>query len=214
MDVFNRKAMAAIGVAVAATTTLFAAPAQAAAAGQAQVLGEHNSIVRFTAAAGKANSLVITVSGRTVTLNDQVAIKPVKGCKAVKGDKTKVKCTTAVKPTEISVTLGSKNDRAHNTTSVPMVAEGGSGNDSLTGGSSHDRLFGGSGNDYLNGRGGHDAIDGGQGKDFIYGGNGNDYLTGGAGVDTIKGQAGQDTIIGGAGQDKISGGAGQDKIKQ
>ncbi|GLW33358.1 hypothetical protein Areg01_62960 [Actinoplanes regularis] len=48
------------------------------------MLGSHNSIVKFTAASGQAKSLVITISGRTVTLNDTVAIKAGKGCKAVK----------------------------------------------------------------------------------------------------------------------------------
>jgi Ca2+-binding RTX toxin-like protein len=214
MYLFNRKALTAIGVAAAATTTLLAAPAQAATTGKAQVLGEHQSIVTFTAAAGKANSLVITISGRTITLNDQVAIKPGKGCKAVKGDKTKVKCTTARKPTELSVVLGNKNDRVVNNTGVPLVAEGGSGNDALTGGTNRDRLFGGSGNDYLAGRAGNDAIDGGTGNDHIYGGKHNDWLHGDTGKDTIHGQAGNDTIIGGPGKDALTGGAGKDKVTQ
>ncbi|MFI7546802.1 calcium-binding protein [Actinoplanes sp. NPDC049599] len=230
MYLFNRKALAAIGVAVAATTTLLAAPAQAATTGTAQVLGEHNSVVRFTAAAGKANTLVITISGRTVTLNDRVAIKAGKGCKAVKGDRTKVRCTTARTPTELSVTLGNKNDRVTNKTGVPMVAEGGSGNDTLTGGSNRNRLFGGSGNDKLTGGARTDAIDGGKGNDTIYGGKGDDWLQGGVGNDTIYGgkgddwlqggvgndtiygQAGDDTLLGGPGKDKLSGGAGTDEI--
>ena len=213
MQLFNRKALVAIGVAVTATTTLFAAPTQAAAtAGLAQVLGEHQSIVRFTAASGQTNSLVITISGRTVTLNDRVTIKPGKGCTAVKGDRTKVRCTTSRKPTELSVTLGNKNDKAQNKTAVPMVAEGGSGKDTLSGGSNRDRLFGGTGNDNLSGGAALDAIDGGPGNDAIYGGTGNDWLQGDAGNDKIYGQAGNDTMSGGPGKDKIRGGAGSDKI--
>jgi Ca2+-binding RTX toxin-like protein len=212
MFLFRRKALAAIGIATTAATTLFASPAQAATVGKAQVLGTHNSIVEFTAAAGRSNSLVITISGRTVTLNDRVAIKAGKGCKAVKGDRTKVRCTTSRKPTELSVVLGNKNDKVYNKTGVLMVAEGGSGNDTLSGGSHRDRLFGGSGNDKLYGGAGIDAIDGESGNDYIVGGRGNDWLDGDVGADTIRGGYGNDAIAGGPGADTLIGQAGNDKI--
>jgi hypothetical protein len=38
--------------------------------------------------------VVITRSGNTITIDDRVAISAGKGCKKVKGDKTKVICTT------------------------------------------------------------------------------------------------------------------------
>ena len=107
---FNRKMLAMIGAAVATTSVFVASPAEAAAAGKAKVYGTHSSDIEFTAATGHANSLVITVSGRTVTLNDRYPIKAGKGCKAVKGDRTKVKCTTARKPASVTVLLGDRSD--------------------------------------------------------------------------------------------------------
>jgi hemolysin type calcium-binding protein len=198
MFMCNRKRLAVIGAAATAaftTTALFAAPVQAATVGSAQVVGKNNSIVRFTAAAGRSNSLVITISGRTVTLDDRVAVKPGQGCKAVKGDRTKVKCTTSRKPTELSVTLGDRNDKVYNRTSVWLVAEGGAGDDTLSGGSGRDRLFGGAGNDRVYGGAGADAIDGESGDDRIFGGSGNDWLHGGTGRDRISGGPGRDTVI-------------------
>src|SRR4051812_10869961 len=105
MFLINRKALAAIGATAAAvaTTALFAAPAQAATVGKAEVLGTNATIVQFTAGSGFKNSLVVTISGRTILLNDKVVIKAGKGCEAVEGDRTKVKCTTSAKPTELSV---------------------------------------------------------------------------------------------------------------
>src|SRR5688572_3920261 len=81
-----------------------AAPAQAAAAGVASAAG---TTVQYKAAAGKANQVVVTRSGRTITIDDKVAVRAGKGCKAVKGDKTKVRCTTTKAPTRVRVYLGS-----------------------------------------------------------------------------------------------------------
>ncbi|WP_285550944.1 calcium-binding protein [Actinoplanes regularis] len=198
MLMLNRKKLAAIGIAAAATTTFFASPAQAASAAKAEVVGKSGTVVRFAAAAGQVNSLTITISGRTITLDDKVAIKAGKGCKAVKGDKTKVKCTTTRKPTGLSVTLGDKNDQVYNETAVPLTANGGVGNDTV---------FGGKGNDTLTGGDGIDDVQGGGGNDTLRGGRGNDFVTGGRGKDRIYGEAGNDTLIGGDldGEDADSG---------
>ncbi|GGN73363.1 hypothetical protein GCM10010112_42610 [Actinoplanes lobatus] len=206
MNIFNRKALALIGATATAvaTSALFASAAQAATVGKAEVVGVHKSIVRFTAAAGQANSLTITISGRTVTLDDKVAIKAGKGCKAVKGDKTKVKCTTSRTPTELSILLGDRSDRVHNRTGVFMAADGGTGNDVLSGGSDSDRLIGGAGNDKLSGNGGNDAIDGEAGNDHLFGGAGKDWIYGGAGDDTLTGGAGRDELVGGPGVDRVT----------
>ena len=212
MFLFSRKALAGIGctAAAVASTALFAMPAQAASAGLAKVVG--SSAVQFNALLGKSNGLVVTISGRTVTLNDKVAIKAGKGCKAVKGDKTKVKCTTKKKTTKLSVALGDKNDSVTNKTSVYMLADGGSGNDTLTGGAGKDQLQGSAGNDKLYGKAGNDTIFGGSGNDYIGGGVGNDHVEAGAGVDKVFGDAGIDTIFGGAGKDRLVGGVGNDQI--
>jgi Ca2+-binding RTX toxin-like protein len=212
MFLFSRKALAGIGctAAAVASTALFAMPAQAASAGLAKVVG--SSTVQFNALLGKSNGLVITISGRTVTLNDKVAIKAGKGCKAVKGDKTKVKCKTSKKTTKISVALGDKNDSVSNKTSVYMLADGGSGNDTLTGGAGRDQLQGSAGNDKLYGKAGNDTIFGGSGNDYIGGGVGNDHIEASSGVDKVFGDAGVDTIFGGSGKDRLVGGVGNDQI--
>jgi Ca2+-binding RTX toxin-like protein len=233
----NRRKLAAIGIAAAATTAFFASPAQAASAAKAEVVGKNGTVVRFTAAAGQANSLVITISGRTITLNDTVAIKAGKGCKAVKGDKTKVKCTTTRKPTGLSVTLGDRNDFVDNNTAVALTADGGSGDDVVFGGTGKDTLRGGdgiddvqggSGNDTLRGGRGNDHVEGGPGKDRIYGESGHDDLIGGdldgeladsgdtiyggPGNDFLLGGYGDDTLYGNTGNDNLSGGAGKDTL--
>jgi Ca2+-binding RTX toxin-like protein len=212
MSLLHRKALAGIGLTAvaAASTALFAMPAQAASAGAAKVVG--SSTVQFNALLGKSNSLTITISGRTVTLNDKVAIKAGKGCKAVKGDKTKVKCTTKKKTTKLSVALGDKNDYVNNKTSVYMLADGGSGTDTLTGGSGKDQLQGGTGNDKLYGKGGADILFGGSGNDHIVGSTGNDKVDAGSGTDKAYGDAGNDELFGGTGKDRLVGGAGNDKI--
>jgi len=168
MSVPYRKLLAGAGgaAAVIACTALFSSPAQAASAASAKVVGA--STVEFTAAAGQANALVITISGRTVTLDDKVSIKAGAGCKAVSGDKTKVKCTTSKKTTKIIVNLGDKNDTVTNKTSVPMVADGGAGNDTLNGGSGKDTLKGGAGADTIKGGAGTDTIVGGPGDDKVH----------------------------------------------
>ena len=212
MSLFHRKALAGIGLTAvaAASTALFAMPAQAASAGAAKVVG--SSTVQFNALNGKSNALTITISGRTVTLNDKVAIKAGKGCKAVKGDKTKVKCTTAKKTTKFSVALGDKNDSVNNKTSVYMLADGGSGNDSLSGGTGKDQLQGGTGNDKLYGKGSADTLFGGSGNDYHTGGTNNDRIDAGSGTDTVYGESGNDEVIGGTGKDKIVGGTGNDTL--
>ncbi|MFC6566137.1 calcium-binding protein [Actinoplanes utahensis] len=233
MYLVNRRTLTAIGaaaVAVTAATTLFGAPAQAATVGRAEVVGARDTIVRFTAAGGQQNSLVITISGRVTTLDDRVAIKPGRGCKAVSGDRTKVRCTTTAKPTEYSISLGDRNDAVHNRTSSHLTVAGGAGNDILSGGSNRDRLFGEAGDDRIYGNGATDAVDGGDGHDRIFGGAGDDWLDGddghdivhgGAGNDTIyghfgnddlRGESGNDTINGGPGNDRINGGAGKNRI--
>jgi Ca2+-binding RTX toxin-like protein len=220
----NRRVLAAIGlaaVAVATTTTMFVSPAQAASTtGTANVISGTPG-VKFQAGKGASNSLVITVSGRTVTLDDRVAIKAGKGCVAVKGDKTKVKCTTSRKPTSLVVSLGDKADSVTNKTSVEMYADGGAGRDTLRGGSSGDTLAGGADTDKLYGGNGIDDLDGGSGNDslwgqaggdYMYGGTGNDYLSSGTGNDSVAGGPGIDRLFGEDGHDNLYGGDGNDYL--
>ncbi|GAB1689793.1 calcium-binding protein [Krasilnikovia sp. M28-CT-15] len=221
MSLLHRKVLAGIGTTAAAiaSTAFFSAPAQAASAGYAQVVG--SSTVQFNAQKGKANGLTLTIKGRTVTLDDKVALKAGKGCKAVKGDKTKVKCTTPKTTKTLNVSLGDKNDTVTNKTAVYLLVNGGSGNDTLNGGSGRDELQGGSGNDKLIGNGGNDRLygqsgadvaQGKAGNDLISGGTGNDALGGDSGNDEIVGESGNDALYGSTGNDTLVGGAGADKL--
>lgn len=227
MNIKYRRTLATLGLgsAVVASSALFAGPAQAATSGLARVSGTK---VVFQALMGKVNKVKVTISGRTVTIDDIAAISAGRGCKRV--DSTKVRCTTSAKTTLISVALGDKNDYVRNYTSVSMLAGGGAGKDTLIGGSgadelqgssSSDKLYGGGGDDtlygqssadYLSGGAGSDRIAGGAGNDKAYGGNGNDVIQGHTGVDTVDGGAGSDRIWGFSGNDKIAGGAGNDLL--
>ncbi|GAA0488484.1 hypothetical protein Ade02nite_72350 [Paractinoplanes deccanensis] len=221
MFLVNRKALRAIGIAAGAvaTTVLFTAPAQAATpAAKTQVNGAE---VGFVAATGQANSLVVTVSGRTITFDDKVAVKAGKGCKAVKGDKTKVRCTATRTPIQVNVFLGDKDDKVQNKSGVQMYAAGHAGKDTLVGGTGYDRLAGGTGNDLLYGKAGSDSLSGGPGHDYlddsagsnwISGGSGNDTVIAGYGNDLIYGDEGNDSLNGIAGNDRIWGGAGNDGL--
>ncbi|WP_433827698.1 calcium-binding protein [Actinoplanes sp. CA-015351] len=191
------------------SATLVGSPAQAATPATAKVSGR---TVLYTAAKGQQNKVVVTVSGRTVTIDDRVAIKAGKGCKKVKGDKTKVRCTTKKAPTWLDIYTGTRNDSIVNKTGIRMTADGGSGNDSITGGSAADYLSGGTGNDKIWGQGGNDYVTGNSGNDRLSGGNGNDTVFGNTGHDGVNGDNGRDLLGGGAGNDRFSGGAGDDVI--
>ncbi|MFD1365659.1 calcium-binding protein [Actinoplanes sichuanensis] len=227
----NRRTLSAIGataLAVVASPFLFSSPASAAGAGSAKVVGTNK--VQFTASAGSTNSLTITISGRTVTLDDRVAIKAGRGCKAVKGDRTKVRCITAKATTRLSASLGDRNDTLRNKTSVYLYATGGSGADTLIGGSGRDDFYGGTGgdrlygnnaSDHLFGESGADRIVGGEGPDKLWAGSGDDRIWGGPGWDFIVGEGGDDIVAAGddadyvygsAGHDTLYGGAGEDII--
>ncbi|MEV6602086.1 calcium-binding protein [Actinoplanes sp. NPDC051346] len=191
-----------------------AAPAEAASTGVASVSGTK---VKYKAAKGKQNKVVVTRSGRTITIDDKVRIEPGKGCKAVKGDKTKVRCTTRANPTRVSVYTYDRNDSVVNKTDLPMTADGGSGKDRLVGGPRGDRLTGDTGNDWFDGGDGGDLIVGGDGNDTMYGGNGDDTIHGTDGSDRGYGGPGRDSFYldpvitrGAANDDYVSGGTGHD----
>jgi Ca2+-binding RTX toxin-like protein len=78
----------------------------------------------------------------------------------------------------------------------PIVATGGSGNESLLRGSSEpDSIDGGPGNDELRGQEANDVLVGGDGNDVLAGGGENDTLTGGRGLDSYVASDGDDTIF-------------------
>ncbi|KUL33764.1 calcium-binding protein [Actinoplanes awajinensis] len=181
--------------------------------------------VSFAADYKAQNKVVITRSGRTVTIDDRVAIRPGKGCKQVKGDKTRVRCTTTKTPTVIVVKTYDRNDSVVNKSDLRMNATGGSGSDKIVGGPKRDVLNGDDvcdmspGNDKIYGGGGNDVIDAGEGSDYVSAGDGNDQLYGDgdcidtpdrSGNDTLLGGNGNDTLLSGDGNDRLYGGNGND----
>ena len=122
------------------------------------------------------------------------------------------------------------DDFFENTTSIPSIAFGQNGNDTLIGGSGNDRLFGNGNDDTIRGNGGddfvvagigNDVLDAGAGNDRVLGINGENRLEGGAGDDQIFGGndadiitdiSGENTLAGNGGDDSITGGSGGDLI--
>lgn len=88
---------------------------------------------------------------------------------------------------------------------IPLLIDGGDGNDRIYGGAAADHLLGGAGDDTLVGADGDDRLEGGDGDDVISGNNGNDSLLGGAGMDTIYGGWGSDFLDGGDDLDALRG---------
>ena len=95
---------------------------------------------------------------------------------------------------------------------IPIVANGGAGNDLLIGGSANDSLNGDAGNDELQGSGGNDTLNGGADNDLASGGEGDDVINGGTERDLLQGNAGNDRINGDDGVDAIEGGSGNDTL--
>lgn len=86
---------------------------------------------------------------------------------------------------------------------LPVVLQGGPGDDALAGGEGSDTLDGLAGADTLDGLAGNDALDGGAGDDTLMGGAGADTLLGGAGDDLLLPGLGADTLVTGGGGDTI-----------
>lgn len=107
-------------------------------------------------------------------------------------------------------TLQYANGMTVNLTTVSYVAQGTSGDDSLSGNASANTMFGEAGNDSLYGGDGNDTMYGGDGDDMLSGENHNDTMYGGAGNDTIYGGSGNNYFDGGAGDDYLEGGSGND----
>jgi len=188
---------------VAASLVVFASPATAAQL--------HNSggVLSYQAEAGEMNDLRVSSDGSNYVFVDPGAplILPFDNC-------TDNTCPmSGVR--EIRITLQSLNDQLTIDSSVAasaptpaprILAEGGSGDDTLTGGELPESLCGGPGTDMLNGGAGNDrldfpCIDGvtdqTPGADTLNGGPGDDQLNGGPPgsleADTLSGGDGNDT---------------------
>jgi len=95
---------------------------------------------------------------------------------------------------------------------VPVVANLGDDNDSITTGTASDQVEGGSGNDSINVGAGNDGVKDSSTTNDVSGGPGDDTITGGSGGDVIRGGDNNDTIDGGLGEDHLYGDAGTDRI--
>ncbi|SNY04133.1 calcium-binding protein [Paractinoplanes atraurantiacus] len=191
-----------------------ATPASAAVNGVVAVTS--STVIEYSAATGRANNVVLTRSGTTITVDDTTSVKAGSGCAAVAGDKTKVRCTPKNKkaPTLVRVLLRDGNDSLINKSGLAMAVNGGSGNDRITGGPRADYIDGGLGADALWGVGGGDRLLGDSGNDALSGGDGNDTLSGGEQNDRLLGGNGMDRLSGDAGNDLENGGAGDDVFEQ
>jgi Ca2+-binding RTX toxin-like protein len=177
-------------------------------------------IVEFRAASGKVNKITVTQAGRTVIIDDVLPIAAGKGCQAVKGDRTKVRCTTEEPVSEVRIYTGDRGDTIVNSSHVAMRGIGGSGNDVIRGGPGFDMLYGQAGNDRAYAGGGNDewgngdVLDGGAGNDILVGNASHNSLDGGTGNDSLTGGGDKDELEGGEGNDSVGAGGGDDIIRE
>ena len=206
-----RGSVGVLGAAAVAGVAWIAIPAEAATTGVVSVVS--GNIVTYTAAADKANNVVLTRSGNAVTVDDIYGIKAGAGCSAVSGDVTKIRCALSVAPVWIRVDVGNGNDIVVNNTGLGSTARLGTGNDKFTGGPLKDDVYGNTGSDNISGLGGNDVLRGESDNDTVSGGDGNDVLSGSTGNDTLLGGNGDETMYGGSGNDRLEGGAGEDELQ-
>lgn len=117
-------------------------------------------------------------------------------------------------PVPITVLGGNGRDFFNfNSTTSPINANGGNGNDNIYSADGDDKLSGGKGDDLISGGPGNDRLDGQNGNDIIVGGEGDDTVIGGIGIDRLYGNQGNDTLRGGSGADLLVGGQGTDSVQ-
>lgn len=161
---------------------------------QRQVLSVDSLFFSGSMLVVKTDNASTSVEVRTVGSNYQI--------KDVSTNRTWNYATSSVSKVEFQG--GNGNDRFVNySTTLPVRAFGGYGNDYLEGYNGNDVMLGGAGNDTLNGYGGNDQLWGGDGDDLLLGGTGNDDLMGENGQDQLNGQAGLDRLWGGYGDDVL-----------
>jgi Ca2+-binding RTX toxin-like protein len=166
--------------------------------------------LRFDAAPGEANSVVITLNAtpNQMDILDQagtLAVTAGAGCAPAPHNSRIARCVlTGNRVT--TITLGDLDDRftpAGGGQMPDLFVFGGDGVDTISGGTGFDRLVG---------DGGDDAINASLGNDQVEGGPGNDRLAGGINADTLLGQDGNDVLFSDQGNDSFDGGAGTDTV--
>jgi serralysin len=212
-----RKVGSALLLSVVSTVAATAVAGPAAASSYGRVTAGATTVT-FSADSKAKNKVVITRSGRTVTIDDRVAVQPGKNCKQVKGDKTRVLCKTTKTPAKVIVNLYDRDDSVVDKSDLKLEAYGGFGNDKLVGGPKADVLYGddpcdrSAGNDQIYGNGGNDLIRAGDGSDRVWAGDGNDQVAGDSDCINAPDRAGNDMIRGGNGNDDIFGDNGNDQL--
>lgn len=123
-----------------------------------------------------------------------------------------------IRAIEIYGNGGNDNIRVARFPGIPVLINGGDGNDTIQGSDGDETLQGGTGNDRITGMWGADLIQGGGGDDRLIGGDPPDtarlavFIEGlSPDYDTIAGDSGRDTLRGGE-EDIVSGGSGNDLV--
>jgi Ca2+-binding RTX toxin-like protein len=186
-----------------------ALPADSLAAGASTFVSGQKHEVRYNAASGETNRLLVQVSttSRLVRLTDEgAAISAGPGCESVSPNR--VDCRIATRVRLVQVDLGDGDDRA-----TAVTPNGQAAQVDIVGGSGHDYLRG-DGPTRFNfaGRDGRDTLIGDDGPDLLRGGLGNDVLDGRADGDRLIGDEGRDVLKGRTGVDRLFGGLGSDKL--
>lgn len=192
---------------LAAVPAVFPASSPAASA-ETFVSGPKHE-VRYRAALGEVNRLLVQVSttSRLVRLTDDGAeIKPGPGCESV--SPSSVDCRIPTRVRLVQVDLSDRDDRAVAVTLNGQAAQvnivGSRGDDQLRGdGPTRFNFAGRSGSDTLIGDDGPDVLRGDAGDDVLDGRAGRDLLIGDEGSDVLKGRTGVDRLFGGLGSDKL-----------
>jgi Ca2+-binding RTX toxin-like protein len=216
----------------------------AVAAGMVALIGSppaHAAIVArldltagYIALPGETNNVVVTMQDGAPVFSDRgggvFLVGP--GCTAT--GPREARCAGA---RTLHFDLGDGDDSLIVDSSLPVVANGGDGNDVLVTGTAADSVSGGGGDDVLDGSGGGDLLDGGPGRDTVdyrsrtapvvvtLDGVANDgehaeydnvvateNVLGGQGPDVLVGDAGDNVLSGGDGNDAIAGGGGNDTL--
>lgn len=172
----------------AALLTALAAAVAPAGASAATVTRDGGALV-YTAVAGMTNNvhLMAAEDGSTITFyasDGDLMSAIAEGCAQDENWPGEVvNCTPA---SAVRVALGDGDDRgiASDDLKVPIVIDGGAGEDDLLGNLQANTLDGGAGDDTINGGPGDDVLRGADGADDLQGKAGRDRLDGGAGNDT------------------------------
>jgi Ca2+-binding RTX toxin-like protein len=164
--------------------------------------------VRYVAAPGETNDVVVTVDGTVFRISDPgVPISAGPGCVPSGAD---VLCDSGQFFFEVFINLGDGEDSADLSGIDLAVGMGGAGNDEIVGGRVENLLEGGPGNDRLTGGAGDDSVHGGGGDDQLLLMAGDDQASGDPGNDTISGGQGFDAFFGDPGDDILIGNSGRD----